>query len=62
MIAVLGGLADVERDWIPHPHGGGPQSGEGAWAAQRGLWGCQRIKRMGVAKEKSVLVFNYGLL
>jgi hypothetical protein len=32
MLAVLGGLADVERP-DPHPHGGRPQPGEGARAA-----------------------------
>jgi hypothetical protein len=32
MLAVLGGLADVERP-EPHPHGGRPQPGEGARAA-----------------------------
>ena len=33
MIAVLGGLADVERDLDPHTHGGRPEPGEGARAA-----------------------------
>ena len=32
MIAVLGGLADVERP-DPHPHSGRQKPGEGAWAA-----------------------------
>jgi Resolvase, N terminal domain len=33
MIAVLGGLADVERDLHPHPHRRGPQPGAKARAA-----------------------------
>ena len=33
MIAVLGGLADVERDLIPHPHRRGPEPGAEARAA-----------------------------
>jgi DNA invertase Pin-like site-specific DNA recombinase len=33
MIAVLGGLADVERDLNPHPHRRGPQPGAEARAA-----------------------------
>ena len=33
MIAILGGLADVERDLDPHPHRRRPQPGKGARAA-----------------------------
>ena len=33
MIAVLGGLADVERDLDPHPHSRGQEPRQGPWGA-----------------------------
>src|SRR5277367_6601679 len=51
MLAVLGGLADVERDLIPHPHRRGPEpsarSAASTWAAPRNLPTHRRPKHGG---------------
>ena len=59
MIAVLGGLADVERDLDPHPHGGGPRAGRkhaaSTWADRRSSRRSSRGKHGGGRAEGATL-------